>query len=81
MTFEEASNDWCARNGLNLAALALELGVSGASVSRYRTGEAIPRPALLRRMGRVLGLDPAELGRACRAAAAARKAGEAQAAP
>jgi transcriptional regulator with XRE-family HTH domain len=76
MTFEEASNDWCARNGLNLADLADELGVSSTSVRRYRNGEAIPRPALLRRMGRVLGLDPAELGRACRATTAARRASE-----
>lgn len=52
--------DWCDQNG-GQGALAELCGVSQATVSRWLSGKADPRPKLAREIYRKTGITPSEL--------------------
>lgn len=47
--------------GLTLAEVGKRSGVTGAAVHTYETGQCLPRPKVIPKLARVLGLRPMEL--------------------
>jgi transcriptional regulator with XRE-family HTH domain len=50
-----------AEAGLSQAAVAEQMGVTQQTVSKWASGEAIPRLPMLRRLIRLIGIGPLEM--------------------
>ncbi|MCU1453100.1 MAG: helix-turn-helix protein [Acidimicrobiales bacterium] len=55
--------DLLVRHGLVQADLAKRVGVSQQTVSKWITGETLPRPKLVPLLEEAIGVEPGELGR------------------
>jgi Zn-dependent peptidase ImmA (M78 family)/DNA-binding XRE family transcriptional regulator len=58
---QDALNTRCEEQGLNQSAIAKQMGLSRAAVSKWFKGQSFPRPAELLKLGRLLGMRHGEL--------------------
>ena len=73
MTLRDEIDRWTDRTGMTRSDLARIVGCTRANLTAWQAGAWLPRPAMMRALAAVLGVDPTVLGPLMRAARAARK--------